>query len=234
MTRATRSGAVTFRRECGRTQRCPRCSSCWPCSVWRSPEKRGSSGCFCTAGSAGCACVDCRRHFDASHASKTPTAVGMGTRSANPLPHQRFAPIQKLWHRDRAWRSGGGLCWGATRQGISRSKRRSDARCGPVLILQRSHRSRIVFFPVLSPKVVQAVGVLLTASSLFISSDRNPLNNVAGHAPLPPVVESRRPRISVPRQVLHVFQWHSLFQQVGDRASKRSASIHRTWGDNSR
>ena len=103
-----------------------------------------------------------------------------------------------------------------------------------MLIFQRSHRSRIVFSQCCLRKVVPAVGVLLTASSLFIFSDRNPLNDVAGHAPLPPVVESRCPRIGVPRQVLHVFQWHSLFQQVGDRASKRSASIHRTWGDNSR
>ena len=99
-----------------------------------------------------------RRHFDASHAWKTPQAAPFIARIQASIQHRPRASevessrgrwlllIDDLWHRHRTWGSGSGLCWGATRRGIPRSKRRRDGRCGPVLIVfptfPRTHRSR--------------------------------------------------------------------------------------------
>ena len=51
---------------------------------------------------------------------------------------------------------------------------------------------------------------------LSLDGNRNPLDDVAGHFLLPPVIEPRRPRAGVAGQVLHVIKRHALREQVGD------------------
>ena len=46
-------------------------------------------------------------------------------------------------------------------------------------------------------------------------SDRNPLNQVPRHLPLPAVIQSCRSRVSVAQKVLHLFQRNVLLEQVG-------------------
>jgi len=49
-----------------------------------------------------------------------------------------------------------------------------------------------------------------------MSSHRNPLHNIPCNLPFSPVVKSRRTRIGVPGQALHVFEGDALLQQVGN------------------
>jgi len=53
-------------------------------------------------------------------------------------------------------------------------------------------------------------------ASAFGSSDRDPLHNIPCDLLVAPVVEPGGARVGVASQVLHVFEGHALFEQVGD------------------
>lgn len=53
-------------------------------------------------------------------------------------------------------------------------------------------------------------------SATEVALHRNSLDDVASDTTLATVIQSRRPWISMARQILHVFQRNALFQQVGD------------------
>ena len=46
---------------------------------------------------------------------------------------------------------------------------------------------------------------------------RNSFDDIPGDAAFPPVIQSSRARVGMPGKILHVFQRHSLFQQIRDR-----------------
>jgi len=68
------------------------------------------------------------------------------------------------------------------------------------------------------------------------SSNRNPLDDVAGDFPVAPVVEAGGPRVRMAGKALHVFEGHALFEQIGDRGHpermrrevRRQASVPET------
>ena len=51
--------------------------------------------------------------------------------------------------------------------------------------------------------------------------NRNPFDDVPRDCLLAPVVETRRARVGVAGQALHVLQWHALFEQVDNRVMRK-------------
>src|SRR5215469_5037115 len=68
----------------------------------------------------------------------------------------------------------------------------------------------------LRPVVCADTGEVEEKSLGHLYSNRNPLDDVPCHLPLPAVIEPRRPRVGMASQVLHVFERHTLSQQIGD------------------
>jgi hypothetical protein len=62
-------------------------------------------------------------------------------------------------------------------------------------------------------------------------SNRNPLDNIPGHAPPPASVNLRGPRVRVPGEVLNVFEGHVLIEKIGhdrDPETVRGEEVRQT------